>query len=115
MDRRRFVPSPEGLEVRTMLSTTGSGLFSTGSTTTQTLPITYQQKELRIQKMPLNLRALEPNRYLPPSTISQIQLGLNQIMSQMSAPPPKGLTNYNLLMRQIVFNSSVSASMAPEA
>ena len=24
MDRRRFVPSPEGLEVRTMLSTTGS-------------------------------------------------------------------------------------------
>jgi len=110
MDRRRFVPSPEGLEVRTMLSTAASGLFGTASTTTQTLPITFQQKELRIQKMPLNLRALEPSRYLPPATISQIQLGLNQIMSQMSAPPPNGLTNYNLLMRKIVFNSSLSAT-----
>lgn len=116
MDRRRYVPSPEGLEVRTMLSTTGSGLgvFGTSTSTTQTLPITFQQKELRIQKMPLNLRALEPNRYLPPATISQIQLGLNQIMSGMSAPAPKALTNYNLLMRKIVFNSSLSASNAQQ-
>ena len=114
MDRRRFVPSPEGLEIRTMLSTSGSGLFGTGSTTTQTLPITYQQKELRIQKMPINLRALQPSRYLPPATISQIQLGLNQIMSQMSAPPPQALTNYNLLMRKIVFNTSLSASNAQQ-
>ena len=52
MDRRRYVPSPEGLEVRTMLSTTSSGIFGGSTTTTQTLPITFQQKELRIQKMP---------------------------------------------------------------
>ena len=69
MDRRRYVPSPEGLEVRTMLSTSTAGsplaFLGGSSTTTQTLPITFQQKSQRIQKIPENLRALEPNRYLP--------------------------------------------------
>jgi hypothetical protein len=110
MDRRRFVPTPEGLEVRTMLSTTGSGFLGTGSSTTQSLPITFQQKELRIQKMPGNLRALQPNRFLPPETINQIQLGLNEIMSQANPPPSQALTNYNLEMRKIAFNTSLSTS-----
>jgi hypothetical protein len=116
MDRRRFVPAPEGLEVRTMLSTTGSGfsLFGSSSTTTQSLPITFAQKELRIQKMPTNLRALQPDRTLPPITINQIQLGLNEIMSQTGSTPRNdpGLTNYNLEMRNIVHNTSLSAAAA---
>jgi len=111
MDRRRFVPAPEGLEVRMMLATTGSGFsfLGSGSNTTQTLPITFPQKELRIQKMPTNLRALQPDRTLPPITINQIQLGLNEIMSQINPAPPRGLTNYNLEMRNIVHNTSLSA------
>jgi len=115
MDRRRFVPAPEGLEVRTMLSTTGGfNLFGTSSNTTQTLPITFAQKELRIQKMPTNLRALQPDRTLPPITINQIQLGLNEIMSQTKATPRNapGLTRYNLEMRNIVHNTSLSAANA---
>ncbi len=114
MDRRRFVPAPEGLEVRTMLATTGSGfsLLGSGTNTTQTLPITFAQKELRIQKMPTNLRALQPDRYLPPMTINQIQLGLNQIINQIQPTPPNArvLTNYNLAMRNIVHNTSLSAA-----
>ena len=115
MDRRRFVPAPEGLEVRTMLATTtGSGfsLFGNSSNTTQSLPITFAQKELRIQKMPTNLRALQPDRTLPPITINQIQLGLNEIMSQTLSTPRNdpGLTNYNLEMRNIVHNTSLSAA-----
>jgi len=110
MDRRRFVPAAEGLEVRTMLASGGAGFSLLGSsTTTQTLPITFAQKELRIQKMPTNLRALQPDRYLPPMTINQIQLGLNEIMSQINPAPPRGLTNYNLEMRNIVHNTSLSA------
>ncbi len=112
MDRRRFVPAPEGLEVRTMLSTGGFNLFGSSSSTTQTLPITFAQKELRIQKMPTNLRALQPDRTLPPITINQIQLGLNEIMSQ-TKPTPRdapGLTRYNLEMRNIVHNTSLSAA-----
>jgi len=114
MDRRRFVPAPEGLEVRIMLATTGSGFsfLGSGSNTTQTLPITFAQKELRIQKMPTNLRALQPDRYLPPMTINQIQLGLNQIINQIQPTPPNArvLTNYNLAMRNIVHNTSLSAA-----
>ena len=85
-----FCSRAEGLEVRTMLSTTGSGFLGSGSNTTQNLPITFPQKELRIQKMPTNLRALQPNRFLPPETINQIQLGLNEIMSQIEPAPPRG-------------------------
>jgi hypothetical protein len=115
MDRRRFVPSSESLEGRAMLTTTATGnalnIFG-GSTTTQNLPITFQQKEMRIEKMPLNLRALEPDRFLPADTIHQIQLGLNQIMSEAAPAPPKALTNYNLALRKIVFNSSLSTHAA---
>ena len=81
---------------------------------TQTLPITFAQKEMRIQKMPTNLRALQPDRTLPPMTINQIQLGLNEIMSQTKPTPRNapGLTNYNLEMRNIVHNTSLSAANA---
>ncbi len=111
--RRRFLPSSEGLEGRMLLATTGSGFnFLGNTTTTQPLPITFQQKELRIQKMPINLRALGPNRILPPITINQIQLGLNEIMSQITPPPPQGLTDYNMALRNIVFASSLSSANA---
>ena len=111
MDRRRYVPSTEGLEVRTLLATSSSGLgfLGTSTNTIQNLPITFQQKELRIQKLPQNMRAYGPNRTLPPETISQIQLGLNQIMSQLTEANPKALSNYNNEMRKIVFHSSLSA------
>jgi hypothetical protein len=96
-----------------MLSTTAAGTFFGGSTqTTQNLPITFQQKEMRIEKMPLNLRALQPDRFLPAETIHQIQLGLNQIMSEAAPAPPFALTNYNLALRKIVFNSSLSTHAA---
>jgi hypothetical protein len=115
MDRRRFVPSADGLETRTMMSTTtGSGLSFLGGpgTTTQTLPITFKQKSLLIQNLPKNLRALSPNRFLPPETIQQIQLGLFEIMGSTRRPPPLALTNYNLAMRKIVFSPSLSQSRA---
>jgi hypothetical protein len=111
MDRRRFAPAPEGLEVRTLLATSSFSFLGSG-TTTQSLPITFAQKELRIQKMPTNLRALQPDRAMPPETINLIQLGLNQLMSQVSPAPPSGLTTYNLQMRNIVHNSSLSANNA---
>jgi hypothetical protein len=115
MDRRRFVPSADGLETRTMMSTTaGSGLsFLSGSaTTTQQLPITFQQKSLRILNVPKNLRALSPNRFLPVNTVQQIQLGLFQIMGRMGPVSSTALTNYNLAMRKIVFHPTLSPSSA---
>ncbi|MGC8642076.1 MAG: Ig-like domain-containing protein, partial [Isosphaeraceae bacterium] len=97
---------------RTMLSVAGSSysIFGNSVGTVQTLPITFQQREMRIQKIAYNLRLLQPNRYLPPDTVHQIQLGMNQIMSQLTVSPPQALTNYNLLMRHIVFNTSLSTT-----
>jgi hypothetical protein len=115
MDRRRFVPSPDGLETRTMMSTTaGSGLSFLGKSTTtaQPLPITFQQKSDRIQNVPKNLRDLQPNRFLPAETIHQIQLGLYEIMGRMGKPVPAALTNYNLAMRRIVFHPTLSPANA---
>ncbi len=116
MDRRRFVPSSESLEGRAMLATTATGnalnIFGGSTTTNQVLPITFQQKEMRIEKLPLNLRALQPDRSLPADTIHQIQLGLNQIMSEAAPAPPQALTNYNLALRKIVFNTSLSTHAA---
>lgn len=113
MDRRRFVPSSECLEGRAMLATSATGnalnIFGGSTSATQSLPITFQQKEMRIEKMPLNLRALEPDRFLPADTIHQIQLGLNQIMSEAAPASPHALTNYNRALRRIVFNTSLSA------
>lgn len=113
MDRRRFVPSPEGLEVRTMLSATSSGLGGltvSPTATSQSLPITFQQKQARIDKLPGNLRALQRNRFLPADTVAQIQQGLGQLMGTMKPPVPQALTNYNLAMRKIAFHSSLSTS-----
>jgi hypothetical protein len=76
------------------------------------LPITFQQKELRIEKIPENLRALQPNRALPQDIVHQIQLGMNEVLGFMSLPPSPGLTNYNIALRKIVFNSSLSAKNA---
>jgi hypothetical protein len=116
MDRRRYVPSPEGLEIRTMLSTTSAsnplGFLGGSATTTQTLPITFQQKAERIEKIPENLRALQPDRSLPQDVVEHIQLGMYQIMSQMNLPPSSALTNYNLAMRKIVFKSSLGSANA---
>ena len=116
MERRRFVPSSESLEVRAMLTTTATGsalnIFGGSSSATQSLPITFQQKEMRIEKMPNNLCALQPDRFLPDDTIHQIQLGLNQIMSEAAPANPQALTNYNRALRRIVFNSSLSTGAA---
>jgi hypothetical protein len=112
--RRRYIPSPDGLETRTMLSTTNSGLgfFGGGLSTTQNLPVTFQQKSQRIQKVPQNLRALEPSRFLPVDTVQQIQTGLFQVMGQMHQPPPQTLSSYNLAMRNIVFHSALTPQNA---
>ncbi|WP_165235556.1 Ig-like domain-containing protein [Aquisphaera insulae] len=98
-----------------MLSTTsasGLNLFGSGTSSTQNIPITFAQKQLRIQKVPYNMRALQPNRYLPPELITQIQLGLEQSINTMVKPPSQALTNYNNVLRDITFKTSISSGNA---
>ena len=60
MDRRRFVPSPEGLEVRTLLATNLNSLFGLQVNSNLNIPITYQQRELRITRLPYYLEQIRP-------------------------------------------------------
>ena len=66
MDRRRFVPSPEGLEGRTLLAGINiNTLFGLQLYPNLNVPITFQQKSLRIQHLPYYLEKIRPGRFLP--------------------------------------------------
>jgi hypothetical protein len=110
MDRRRFVPSPEGLEGRAMLSVFGS------TTATQTapaqVPVTFLQKEMRIEHLPFYLNQLEPDRFLPQDTIQKLQDDLLSIAGRLHRPNPATLETFNGVLRDITPNASLSVSDA---
>lgn len=118
MDRRRFLPRTEGMETRMMLSTasagsaasTASGLVTPAAN--QVLPITIQDKLLRIERLPGSLRTLSPNRFLPQDTIAQIQQGLTSMVSLLHPTPSDALRTYNYAMRDIVSRPSLRAQDA---
>ena len=65
MDRRRFVPRPEALEGRTLQANINS-LFGLQVNTNLNVPITFQQKSLRIERLPFYLDKIAPHgRFLP--------------------------------------------------
>ncbi len=56
MDRRRYVPFPEGLETRKLLASVNlNTLFGLQVNSNLNVPITFQQKSLRIQRLPFYL------------------------------------------------------------
>ena len=100
MDRRRYVPSGEGLEGRALLSLFGGKTPAPAATTSvQNLPETFKQKEERIQHLPFFLEQLQPGRYLPPDTVAGIQANLSAVTGRLHAPPAKVVDNFNLSLR----------------
>jgi hypothetical protein len=112
MDRRRFVPSHEGLEGRTLQTTTNlNTLFGLQINSNLNVPITFQQKSLRIQRLPYYLDKIAPNgRFLPKAEIEQIQSALFQVVSNLHKPPQQALNNYNYQLRHVVSKESLTAS-----
>jgi hypothetical protein len=111
MDRRRFVPYPEGLEVRALQASSISGLFGTQVTSNLNLPITYEQKALRIQRLPYYLdKIAEHGRFLPKAEISQIQSNLFSMLDKIDRPASRAINNYNYQLRQVVSKQSISTS-----
>ena len=122
MDRRRFVPSPEGLEGRALLSLFGhstpaqttsktTSLFGT-STANDNIPVTFRQKELRVDHVPYYLERIRPGRFLPNDTLTQLQTDLRAVTGTLHWPGPKGLEEFNHVQREISGNSSLSATDA---
>jgi len=110
MDRRRFIPSPEGLEGRT-LQTNINTLFGLQLSPNLNVPITFQQKSLRIQRLPYYLDKIAPNgRFLPKAELQQIKAALFNMVDAIHRPPPQALNNYNYQLRQVVSKQSLSPS-----
>lgn len=115
MDRRRFVPASEGLESRALLSTTTPNLtniFGFQVNTNLNIPITYEQKELRVEHLPYYIEKILPGRFLPPAEMKAIQGDLFQFISNLHKPATSALDNYNYGLRPIVTKLSITPADA---
>lgn len=116
MDRRRFAPATEGLEKRELLSVTNqpnvTNLFGFQVSPNLNIPITYQQKVLRVQHMPYYLAHIRPGRHLPSAEVKQVQSDLMQLISHLHKPETAALNYYNQQLRQVVSRVSLTATDA---
>ncbi len=115
MDRRRFMPSTEGLETRALQAASTSNLaniFGFQVNTNLNIPVTYEQKQLRIEHLPYYLEKILPGRFLPNTEIKEIQGDLLALISRTRQPASSALNNYNFQLRQIVPNQSLTATDA---
>ena len=112
MDRRRFVPSHEGLETRALQATNLTGLFGSQINSNLNIPITFEQKALRIKRLPFYLGQITPTttRFLPQAEMTQIQNALYGMLNTIHRPPSEALDNYNYEIRHVVSKQSLSAS-----
>ncbi len=74
------------------------------------MPITYQQKELRIEHLPFYLEKIIPGRFLPKTEIQEIQSAMYTMMDSINKPPPDALNNYNYQLRKVVSKQSLTAA-----
>src|SRR4051812_47743511 len=95
MDRRRFVPSPDGLEGRALLSLFGSTKATAATSLAQDVPVTFRQKQLRIDHLPFYLRQTEPGRLLPDADLQTLQADLTAIAGRLHRPPTHTLEAFN--------------------
>jgi hypothetical protein len=115
MERRRYVPSTEGLEGRAMLASLfgGSGNNNTSLTTTiDTLPENFKQKELRILHLPFFLGQLQPGRFLPSATVKSIQGDIQQVVGHLHAPRAGQADAFNLDLRHLFPQENLSPDNA---
>jgi len=111
MDRRRYIPGPENMEGRMMLSTaTAASPVSTAADVN--VPYTIQQKLVRIDRIPTNMRATAPNRVLPQELIDGIQEGMRETISTMHAAAPQAIESFNEVLRDVVSRPSLRAQDA---
>jgi hypothetical protein len=109
MDRRRYVPVGEAMEVRTMLSGINvNNLFGFQVNSNLNVPITYQQKELRVERLAYYMGKILPGRYLPVTDTKQIAEGLTQLISKIQEPIPQVKNNFNNQLRKIIPKQSLT-------
>ena len=111
MDRRRYIPGPESMEGRMMLSTATTASAVT-TAATPNVPYTIQQKLERIDRIPINLRATSRNRVLPEELIAPIQDGMRETLSSLHTADPAAIKVFNNVLRDVVSRPSLRAQDA---
>jgi hypothetical protein len=112
MNRRRFVPGTEAVEGRTLMASSGlNNLFGIQLNTNLNVPVTYQQKSLRINHLPYYLEKISPGRFLPKPELKEIQGALFNIMDGIHKPTQLALNYYNTQLRSVVPKQSINATM----
>ncbi len=108
INRRRYVPSAEGLEGRALQASTGLTLFGAQLTSNLNVPITYEQKAKRIEHLPYYLGQIHSGRFLPNAEIQEIQGALFNMMDSIQKPVPQVLDNFNYQIRQVMPKDSLA-------
>src|SRR4051794_3845061 len=100
MDRRRFVPSADGLEGRALMSLFGGATpKSNQNTSVQELPDNFEKKALRIEHLPYYLEQTQAGRFLPSDAIKQLQADLTEIAGNLHAPSTQVVNTFNTGLR----------------
>src|SRR5438874_6898608 len=102
MDRRRLVPSTEGLEGRALLAT---GLFGGSNqrniNPAHDVPMTFALKEHRVERLPHYLELVKSGRFLPADTVKQLQADLLDVAANLHTPNTNTLLGFNTRLRQV--------------
>ena len=115
MDRRRFVPKPEGLEGRTLLSNIfGSSGTSNTQRTIQNMPDTWTEKTDRVAHLPYYLQQIDPQSPLPAAAMESVQNALTPIIGQLHSADSQAIDNFNLTIRKAFPHNSLSVSNAAQ-
>ncbi len=113
MDRRRFVPSADGLEGRALMSLFGGATpKSNHNVSIEDLPNNFQKKALRIEHLPYYLDQTQPGRFLPSGAIKQLQADLTEIAGNLHAPSTKVVNTFNTSLRHAFPYQTISAANA---
>ncbi|WP_422930418.1 hypothetical protein [Singulisphaera sp. PoT] len=110
MDRRRFVPKPEGLEGRSLLSTIFNNSSNASNNPATDVPVTFDQKMTRIAHLPYYLENLQPGRYMSADLMKNLQADLTEVAGTLHRPNPQTLENFNDLMRTIMPHTTLRQS-----
>jgi hypothetical protein len=109
MDRRRYNPSAEGLEGRSLLSLFGGKVaLSQNKLTLQDLPTTYKQKLLRVDHLPFFLRQENADRFLPADTMTSLKADVNAVVASLHAPTASAVNSYNKNLRHLLVQNTLS-------
>jgi hypothetical protein len=111
MDRRRFLPSPEGLEGRALQSILQPpSVQAIKAQLNQTTTVTG--KLIRIQQLPNFFRSVVPGRVVSPALVSRIQADLEPLIGTLHAASTPAKNELEHTLRETLSHASLTKAEA---